>query len=506
MFCLLFGAATQGQQTKTYVFVPDQSTVYERNYAWGYTEETYGIEGEFELTVDDFNGVAWFDRVDANLSEDIFYVEGDYKSTSSLDVLFHMTELEVNDFNYPEIDFLYEKNYPTFPDANVRVTVNFSGDSVELTGSFSDDCFDCDEYDLEAVAVLKKYCGGLGDANHPYLICDANQLNAIGADPNDWDKHFKLVADINLADYNGTQFNITAPNFAVPFTGIFDGNNHSISSFTYECNNTNCVALFGYVDASEAAIKNLVLIVPDVNALNGSYVGSLVGYLRNGTLTNCRATNGDISAEVWAGGLVGRNVYGCILQSSYQGNVSAVRERVGGLAGENNGNVSRCSSAGNIVGNKMVGGLVGLNYLGEVFDSYSKANVVLNEDFDAGGLVGNNTNGHISNCYSTGAVSGEHNVGGLLGSNMDGTVSNSFWDVNSSGLSWSARGTGKTTAEMQTESTFTDAGWDFVDVWNIGENQTYPFLRKHSPGDLNHDGVVDWRDFAILASRWLEGR
>ncbi|MHC4616544.1 MAG: hypothetical protein ACYTEQ_02190, partial [Planctomycetota bacterium] len=63
---------------------------------------------------------------------------------------------------------------------------------------------------------------------------------------------------------------------------------------------------------------------------------------------------------------------------------------------------------------------------------------------------------------------------------------------------------GKTTAEMQTESTFTDAGWDFVEVWDIGEGQTYPFLRTHSAGDLNHSGLVDWHDFAILAGHWLQ--
>ena len=62
----------------------------------------------------------------------------------------------------------------------------------------------------------------------------------------------------------------------------------------------------------------------------------------------------------------------------------------------------------------------------------------------------------------------------------------------------------KPTAEMRTESTFTDAGWDFVEVWNIGENQTYPFLRTHPAGDINHDDKVNFTDLAILAAHWLE--
>lgn len=81
----------------------------------------------------------------------------------------------------------------------------------------------------------------------------------------------------------------------------------------------------------------------------------------------------------------------------------------------------------------------------------------------------------------------------------------SFWDVETSDCNTSAGGTGKTTAEMQTISTFTDAGWDFVEIWGIGENQTYPFLRTDPAGDSNHDKKADLVDLAILASHWLEG-
>jgi len=63
---------------------------------------------------------------------------------------------------------------------------------------------------------------------------------------------------------------------------------------------------------------------------------------------------------------------------------------------------------------------------------------------------------------------------------------------------------GKTTAEMQTMNTFTDAGWDFINVWNIGENQTYPYLRVYLAGDINKNGIVNFLDFAITANKWLE--
>jgi len=59
-----------------------------------------------------------------------------------------------------------------------------------------------------------------------------------------------------------------------------------------------------------------------------------------------------------------------------------------------------------------------------------------------------------------------------------------FWDTVATGQPTSDGGTGKTTAEMQTASTFLEAGWDFVgetadgpnDVWRIAEGLDYPRL------------------------------
>jgi len=68
-------------------------------------------------------------------------------------------------------------------------------------------------------------------------------------------------------------------------------------------------------------------------------------------------------------------------------------------------------------------------------------------------------------------------------------TNDSFWDTQTSGKSISNGGTGKTTSEMKTESTYTDAGWDFEietengteNHWDIDDkdallNDGYPFL------------------------------
>jgi thioredoxin 1 len=101
--------------------------------------------------------------------------------------------------------------------------------------------------------------------------------------------------------------------------------------------------------------------------------------------------------------------------------------------------------------------------------------------------VGGNYGGTVTHCYSTGPVSGRQDVGGLVGisgGGIGGGVTDSFWDTQTSGQTTSAGGTGKTTAEMQTATTFLEAGWDFVDetangtedTWRILEGQDYPRL------------------------------
>ena len=158
----------------------------------------------------------------------------------------------------------------------------------------------------------------------------------------------------------------------------------------------------------------------------------------------------------------------------------------------------------NITGSgRYIGGLVGDNDSGVVTQCYSTGSVS-STGWYVGGLVGSNY-GRITNSYSTGTVSGLQDVAGLVGSGGGG-VTHSFWDIQTSGQASSDGGTGKTTAEMQTASTFLEAGWDFVNIWGIGENQTYPYLRKYSAADINQDASVNFLDLAALAKNWLATR
>jgi hypothetical protein len=89
-----------------------------------------------------------------------------------------------------------------------------------------------------------KYSGGSGTADDPYQITTAADLLLLGDSPEDYDKHFILTADIDLdpnfpgrkvfdkavvaldTDAARSGFQGTA------FTGVFDGNAHTISHLT----------------------------------------------------------------------------------------------------------------------------------------------------------------------------------------------------------------------------------------------------------------------------------
>jgi hypothetical protein len=154
------------------------------------------------------------------------------------------------------------------------------------------------------------------------------------------------------------------------------------------------------------------------------------------------------------------------------------------------GIVADCFAAGSVTGTSEIGGLVGYNH------RYG--------DFAL-----------INNCYSTGWITATgSNFGGLVGRNS-GSVFNSYWNVDTSGKTTSAGGTGLQTAQMKTRSTFTNDGWDFIgetangtdDIWRLCEDLVhYPRLAWEFPSfDFVCPDGVDFFDYSIFTSHWGQG-
>lgn len=355
---------------------------------------------------------------------------------------------------------------------------------------------------------------GNGVDGDPYQIWTAADMQAIGADANYWDAHFKLMADIDLAGYTGTQFNIIG-NGTQSFTGHFQGNNHTISNFSYEDSGTNYIGLFGRTGNfpdDVGQIRNLTLDSIDVNGGSGRFVGALVGHAR-GSVINSSVNGGTVRGQQDVGGLIGSfgycvvancratcdvegssNVGGLTGNSGHQSEMIQCHatgqvtgdEYVGGLVGRNSGEIWRCYATGEVIGrtgNNSVGGLAGMTGPESIIqDSYARGDV--EGELFVGGFLGWNWEATVTNCYSVGFVSGVTLVGGFIGNNnLPGANINCFWDTQSSdqdfgvGAGISDGIYGKITTEMKTESTFTNAGWDFnTPIWSIAEGIDYPTL------------------------------
>ncbi len=347
-----------------------------------------------------------------------------------------------------------------------------------------------------------QYGGGSGTEIDPYLIRTAEQMNNIGATPGDWDKHFQLRADIDLSEYTGDAYNIIGTDsMNGSFTGVYDGNNHTISNLSINSLREKYTGLFGYMTGE---VMNLGLINPEVFS-QGSHVGALAGYLFAGTITNCYVEGANVSGDDYVGGLVGT----CAgrLNRSYSTGIIIGDSYVGGLIGiVDDSTVNRCYSKASVSGNMEVGGLAGKTVDEQSVVSSCYATGSVNGGRYVGGLVGQVQSGRAYKSYSTGSVSGDQDVGGFTGYiRVLGGVTLCFWDTETSGQSTSAGGTGKTTEEMQTITTFTDVGWDFMNTWTICDGMNYPVLLWQIPAAdfLCPDGV-NFIDFAFFASHWLD--
>lgn len=90
-------------------------------------------------------------------------------------------------------------------------------------------------------SALAQYGGGSGTAGDPYQITEPNDLMVLSQTSTDWDKHFKLIADIDLQGFTYTTA-LIAPdtNSATPgyegtaFTGSFDGSGYRILNLTVD--------------------------------------------------------------------------------------------------------------------------------------------------------------------------------------------------------------------------------------------------------------------------------
>ena len=207
---------------------------------------------------------------------------------------------------------------------------------------------------------------------------------------------------------------------ASPYTGIFDGQNHTISGLYFNQEDSYDVGLFS---RNNGKIANAGIL--DSYFYGTSKVGGVCGNNYTGTITNCYNT-GSVSGLGNLGGVSGYNYTGSITNCYNTGNVSGSSGFVGGVSGCNSkGTIINSYNAGSVSGLECVGGVSGDNDTGSITDCYNIGNVSGSEG-NVGGVNGNNNGGIITNSYNAGSVSGiERYVGGVNGWN-NGTITNCY--------------------------------------------------------------------------------
>lgn len=300
-------------------------------------------------------------------------------------------------------------------------------------------CTDCDAYQPAVLTTDKYDINEDGTKDAVYEISNAGQLywfaglvnGTLSGVAQNKSANAVLPADIvvnaNVLKSDGTLNEGTFKEWtpiatsASPYTGIFDGQNHTISGLYFNQENSYDVGLFG---RNNGKIANAGIL--DSYFYGTSKVGGVCGNNYTGTISNCYNT-GSVSGIGTAGGVSGYNYTGSITNCYNTGNVSGSSGFVGGVSGYNSkGTIINSYNAGSVSGLEYVGGVSGINYTGSITDCYNIGSVSGSEG-NVGGVNGYNDGGTITNSYNAGSVSGtERYVGGVSGYNDGGTITNCY--------------------------------------------------------------------------------
>lgn len=353
-------------------------------------------------------------------------------------------------------------------------------------------CTDCDAYQPAVLTTDKYDINEDGTKDAVYEISNAGQLywfaglvnGTLSGVAQNKSANAVLTADIvvnaNVLKSDGTLNEGTFKEWtpiatsASPYTGIFDGQNHTISGLYFNQENSYDVGLFG---RNNGKIANAGIL--DSYFYGTSKVGGMCGNNYTGTISNCYNT-GSVSGIGTAGGVSGYNYTGSITNCYNTGNVSGSSGFVGGVSGYNDGGtITNCYNVGSVGGSGYVGGVNGWN------------------------------KGIITNCYNTGSVSGTGvNVGGVIGRNeSNASITNCYYDstIYTGNAIGANDGTtekveGKTTEQFKTgEVTYLQQNGQSEEIWGqtIGTD-TYPVL--HGPKVYKSITYMGCNDSSEIAS------
>lgn len=358
-----------------------------------------------------------------------------------------------------------------FDNMNPNITVYIPYNTTEIYKNANGwSRFSCFEEKSIYSGKAVKWAKGDGTSENPYLIESAENLAWLAKSVNEtvnyvvntvyspggaifydttWyssnvyqDTCFRLVIDMDLQGSRGFLWEPigwcnNSKDYSSNFSGIFDGDGHSISNYAQNSNSlyTN-YGLFGKIE--QASIKNLnvvdfnINISSDPNSRYSVMSGGLAGYSYGSTITNCHTSGVMKNGLIY---MLGNPAVGGIVGKSKTSNIEYCTSTVD----------ITCRSECGSTNNNGVGGIVGtISYNDDcdiatrVYHCGFSGSIVFNriganntDYLCEGGIVGiiskrgtQNGVGKIENCYCKGTLSGTGlgaprqratSVGGIVG-------------------------------------------------------------------------------------------
>ena len=351
---------------------------------------------------------------------------------------------------------------------------------------------------------------GNGSFDCPYYVRNESDLSQIGQEGRSLSACYQMVDDIAL----------TTPFTPIgSFSGIFDGNGHTIQGLTMNtevADQEKPAGLFSVIEEN-GKVENLT-IKDAVIDVKSRFSGIIAG--RNyGLIGKCSVINGKISNKI-------PEEYLATGGDSYTGLICGLNESKNSYA-----QVNLCTAKGSITSDYIAGGLVGLNKAGMLINNKIELEKVqmapapVNEEkYLFGGIAGRTSNSTGVNTYSVvvnnlvvieNITADESKVGGIFGlSYTNNTKSKGYYsmliynaiqtfksvsknvnDFELSSKSTTARNytANITRLELNQAKTYTSktgSNWDIKNIWSVEENKSV------SINYLNED--IDYQEMTTV--------
>ena len=294
---------------------------------------------------------------------------------------------------------------------------------------------------IDLVKPWTHFSGGTGTQEDPYKIATLADFKELSELLSSEDAQaFCMAGYVQTEDIDISAFRGFAPMGNMPFSGVYDGADHSILGMKFNNKDSKPSGLFSESDG--ALIKNLTVEANDCRS-SVMNLGGFVGVARNTTFLGCTfkgelvstaksewtswssatAVTTDKNNFGFCGGLVAYSD-GCTFDGcSFEGKISSFGKCIGGITGYAAGEtvIKNCRAAN---GSEVYtyyhvnGGIAGAIVGDSVIENCSAEAYVGSLGFWTGGIVGYVQNGTVKECV-TGCHASvnerQNNAGGIAG-------------------------------------------------------------------------------------------